>query len=178
MNYKLMENISIALWLGFAALLVYQAEEYHWPGTFPDWINKIFYKNRKPVRYPADPRSSFIINVLVEWTTFILAAILAEDALWLGIAVMIFAFGNFVKHAFYYNIKAHTWYNPGMISSIVCFLPVSAFFFLSVIGSDEVAVIDYLIGIPMGIFFTTISSVEVIGWWRTKHTRWFHFSFM
>jgi hypothetical protein len=37
---------------------------------------------------------------------------LEENALWLGIAVMVFCFGSFVKHAFYYNIKARSWYNP------------------------------------------------------------------
>ncbi|HVU54765.1 MAG TPA: HXXEE domain-containing protein [Puia sp.] len=171
LNARLMGNIQSLLWLAFAALLLFQAEEYHWPGSYPEWLNKIAGKQKKNYRAPLSVKSNFIINVLVEWTTFIIAAILEEDALWLGVAVMVFCFGSFVKHVFYYNIKARTWYNPGVATSIVCMLPVSAFFFIEIIRGQKTEITDYLLGFPLGIFFTLVTSVEVINWIKSRHFR-------
>jgi hypothetical protein len=170
---RLMGNIQSLLWLAFAALLLFQAEEYHWPGSYPEWLNKVSGKDKTNYRAPLSVNSNLIINVLVEWTTFIAAAILEEDALWLGIGVMVFCFGSFVKHTFYYNIKAKSRYNPGMATSIICLLPVSAFFFFEIIKWQKASVTDYLIGLPLGIFFTLVTSVEVINWIKARQFRIF-----
>jgi hypothetical protein len=169
LNARLMGSIQSLLWLGFAALLLFQAEEYHWPGSYPEWLSKLSGKGKISDRTPLTANSNFIIHVLVQWTTFIVAAIFEEDALWLGMAVMIFCFGSFIKHTFYYNIKARTWYNPGMATSILCLLPVSAFFFREVIGKQKASLTDYLVGVPLGIFFTLVTSVEVINWIKSRH---------
>lgn len=163
-----MSDASLALWMGFAALLLHHAEEYHWPGNFSQWINKFFYKGRQVLDSSEQRHSAFIINVGVEWTSFILAALLVDKVLWLGIAVMLFCFGNFIKHAIYYTIRSRTWYNPGMISSILFLLPVSLFFFWSILHDPDTASWNYYIGIPLGIFFSRVSSVQLIEWIRTK----------
>ncbi|GAC1426478.1 MAG: hypothetical protein NVSMB7_02940 [Chitinophagaceae bacterium] len=164
MNSHRMSYVSMALWMGLAALLLHHAEEYHWPGNFPQWINKIFYRGKRPGTSSFNVQAAFIINVGVEWTTFLLAAFFAEDAWWLGIATMIFCFGNFIKHTFYYNLKAKTRYNPGMLTSVLCLLPVSLFFFWSIIKYDIAGTLDYIIGVPLGIFFTLVSSVKLVEW--------------
>ncbi|MDE3253824.1 MAG: HXXEE domain-containing protein [Bacteroidota bacterium] len=161
-----MSNASLALWMGFAALLLHHAEEYHWPGNFSQWINKLFYKGRQEVNTPVQLHYSFIINVGVEWSSFLLAAFLVDRAWWLGIAVMLFCLGNFFKHAIYYTIRSGTWYNPGMISSIIFLLPVSLYFFWSVLHDPDIAIWNYCIGIPLGIFFSRVSSVQLIEWIR------------
>lgn len=163
-----MSNVSLALWMGFAALLLHHAEEYHWPGNFAQWINKLFYKGRLAVNNPGQLHYSFIINVGVEWSSFLLAAFFVDRALWLGIAVMLFCFGNFIKHAIYYTLKSRTWYNPGMISSILFLLPVSLYFFWSVLHDPDTDIWNYYIGIPLGLFFSRVSSVQLIEWIRTK----------
>lgn len=164
MHLNKMSYVSLSLWMAFAALLLHQTEEYHWPGSFQSWINKIFYKNQRPVNYKNYDTSAFIVNVGVEWSSFMLAAWLAEDALWLGMAIMVFCFGNFIKHTFYYNSKAHTRYNPGMITSILFLLPVSVFFGWAVITEDVGTPVDYIVGIPLGIFFSMVSSVKLMEW--------------
>jgi len=170
LNASRMGSVQSLLWLAFAGLLLFQAEKYHWPGSYPEWLKKISNKHTA-IRAPLSPQSDFVINVLVEWTTFIVAAIMEEDALWLGIAVMVFCSGSFVKHCFYYNLRAKSRYNPGMVTSIVCFLPLSAFFFTAIIRDEKANVVDYLAGIPVGIFFTLITSVEVINWLKSRHYR-------
>ncbi|HWB94792.1 MAG TPA: HXXEE domain-containing protein [Puia sp.] len=172
LNASRMGSVQSLLWLAFAALLLFQAEKYHWPGSYPEWLNKISNKGAA-VRTPLSAQSDFVINVLVEWTTFIVAAILAEDAIWLGIGVMIFCFGSLVKHCFYYNFKAKSRYNPGMLTSIVCFLPVSVFFFVEIIREGKADVTDYLVGLLLGILFTLITSVAVINWIKSRHFRSF-----
>jgi hypothetical protein len=163
-----MSNASLALWMGFAALLLHHAEEYHWPGNFAQWINKFFYKGKLAVDTPGQLHYSFIINVGVEWSSFLLAAFLVDRALWLGMAVMLFCLGNFIKHAIYYPLKSGTGYNPGMISSILFLLPVSLYFFWSVLHDPDTASWNYYIGIPLGIFFSRVSSVQLIEWIRKK----------
>jgi len=165
-----MSNVSLALWMGFASLLLHQVEEYHWPGYFPEMLNKVLYKSKIPDRYPLNANSAFIIDVGIEWTTYIVAAFLAESALWLGIAVMVFSFGNFIMHAFYYNIKAKTFYNPGMVTSVIFLLPVSVFFFWSVITGHIAGMWDYVIGIPLGIFFNLVNFVKIIDWLKDRDT--------
>jgi hypothetical protein len=108
--------------------------------------------------------ASFFTNVCVEWVTFILAAALVNVALWLGIATMLFCFGNFIKHAVYYNIKARSRYNPGMLTAVFFLLPVSLFFFINVIRHNTASLWDWVIGIPLGIFFTLVSSVKLMEW--------------
>ncbi|MDE3236722.1 MAG: HXXEE domain-containing protein [Bacteroidota bacterium] len=164
MHLNKMSYVSLSLWMGFSALLLHQTEEYHWPGSFQKWINKKFYTTPRQNLYKNYDTSSFIVNVGVEWSTFILAALLAEKALWLGIAIMVFCLGNFFKHTIYYNLKAKTRYNPGMLTSIVFMLPVSVFFFWSVISDGTAGVWDYTVGIPLGIFFSMVSSVTLIEW--------------
>ncbi|HWB26024.1 MAG TPA: HXXEE domain-containing protein [Chitinophagaceae bacterium] len=163
-----MSYASLALWMGFAALLLHHAEEYHWPGDFPQWIYKMFYRHRAQKPYLFTVNATFITKVCVEWTTFLLAAFLADKALWLGIATMLFCLGNFIKHAVYYNIKANSWYNPGMFTAVVFLLPVSLFFFISIIKNNTASVWDYVVGIPLGIFFTLVSSVKLLEWLQQK----------
>ncbi len=169
LNARLMGDIQALLWLAFAALLLFQAEEYHWPGSYPEWMNRTAHKKQLSYRAPLTIRSNFIVHVVVQWTTFLLAAVLEEDALWLGIAVMTFCFGSFIKHTFYYNIRTGSRYNPGMVTSIVCLLPVSSFFFIQLIREDKAYLSDYLIGIPLGIVFTLGTSVEVINWAKSRY---------
>ena len=168
MHLNKMSYVSLSLWMAFAALLLHQTEEYHWPGSFQSWINKIFYKNQRPVNYKNYDTSAFIVNVGVEWSSFIIAAWLAEDALWLGMAIMVFCFSNFIKHTFYYNSKAHTRYNPGMITAILFLLPISVFFGWAVITEDVGTPVDYIVGIPLGIFFSMVSSVKLMEWVRRQ----------
>ena len=74
-------------------------------------------------------------------------------------------------HTFYYNIKAKTKYNPGMVTSIVFLLPVSVFFFWSLITENAAGVWDYVIGIPLGLIFIFVNFVKLIDWMKDKNVQ-------
>ncbi|NIM35497.1 MAG: HXXEE domain-containing protein [Hydrotalea flava] len=137
-------------------------------------INKVLYKSKLPDSYPLNPNSAFIMDVGVQWTTFIIAGFLSISAVWLGIAVMLFLFGNFIMHTFYYNIKAKTKYNPGMVTGIVFLMPVSIFYFWALISEHAAGVWDYVIGLPLGLIFIFVNFVKLIDWMKNKNV---HFKF-
>ncbi|MBY0346739.1 MAG: HXXEE domain-containing protein [Hydrotalea flava] len=174
MEINKISDVTLAIWVGFASLLLHQFEEYHWPGYFPQMINKVLYKSKLPDSYPLNPNSAFIMDVGVQWTTFIIAGFLSISAVWLGIAVMLFLFGNFIMHTFYYNIKAKTKYNPGMVTGIVFLMPVSIFYFWALISEHAAGVWDYVIGLPLGLIFIFVNFVKLIDWMKNKNV---HFKF-
>ncbi|MBL0009004.1 MAG: hypothetical protein IPP25_17995 [Saprospiraceae bacterium] len=58
------------------------------------------FKSKMPDRYPLNTNSAFYVNVVVGWTSHFLAAVLAEKAIWLGIATMVVSVGNALAHTF------------------------------------------------------------------------------
>ena len=151
------------LWLSFASLCLHQVEEYRFPGTFPGMINTVMFKSERPDRYPLDPRSAMIINMGLGWGTYLLAALLAERAVWLGIASVLVSLGNVVAHTFLFNIKGHSWYNAGMATCWLLFVPV-AFLFFRVLSSEHLATTaDWAIGITLGILLN-IAVLKGISW--------------
>jgi hypothetical protein len=56
------------------------------------------------------------VNVLIGWSTYFLAAILGEKAIWLGIATILISPGNTIAHTFLFNIKGRMFYNAGLLT--------------------------------------------------------------
>ena len=139
------------MWLSLVSLFFHQLEEYRIVGTFPGMINSVMFKSSMPDRYPLNSNSALIINVGMGWLFYLLAALLGERAIWLGIATMMVSAGNIVAHTFLFNIKGRTFRNAGMLTSWFCFLPC-VIFFIQLIRSTVVPTsIDLWIGIPLGI---------------------------
>lgn len=139
------------VWLSFASLCLHQVEEYRLPGTFPGMINTVMFKSDRPDRYPLNMRSAMLINMGLGWGTYLLAALLAERAVWLGIVTVLISLGNVVAHTFLFNIKGRSWYNAGMATCWLFFVPVAIAFF-HVLSSEHIATtVDFAIGIPLGI---------------------------
>lgn len=74
------------VWLSLLSLLLHQLEEYRIVGTFPGMVNQVMFKSEQPDRYPLNTNSALMVNVIMGWTLYFLAAILAEKAIWLGMA--------------------------------------------------------------------------------------------
>ena len=67
------------------------------------------------------------------WLFYFLAALFGEKVLWLGMATILVSAGNFVAHTFLFNIKGKTFYNPGMLTADLLFLPIAVYFFMLVV---------------------------------------------
>ena len=168
--YRSMSNYQMLMWVSLISLFIHQLEEYRIVGSFPAMINKVMFHSDLPDRYPLNPQTALIINVLVGWLVYLLAAVFAEKAIYLGIAAILISLGNTIAHTFVFNIKANTFYNAGMASSILLFLPISIIFFYMLIVQNIAQPIDYIIGIPLGIVLNVVGVLQLIIWLKDKKT--------
>src|SRR5436305_14261392 len=84
--------------LSLVALFLHPSEEYRMAGTFPGMLNAVVYHSKKPDRYPLNTNTALLVNVVLGWTAYFLAAAFAEKAIWLGMATMVVSIGNVVAH--------------------------------------------------------------------------------
>ena len=116
------------------ALPLHQFEEYELPGGGPIVINKVFWgEKERYLNYPGNWNSIMIVN-LSSYIFYILALCL-PNVIWLGLGTMLFNLFQVLGHCFEMNIKGKTWYNPGMATSIVLFLPISIAYIVQVAES-------------------------------------------
>jgi Protein of unknown function with HXXEE motif len=151
---------------------LHQFEEYRYPGYFPGMMNTVMFSSKKPDRYPLNTNIAFIINVFVGWFTYFLAAVFGERVLWLGIATILVSVGNFIAHTFLFNIKGKTFYNPGMLTAIVLFLPIAAYFGYLLIQGNLATPIDWIVGVVLGILLNFIGILKLIDWLKDENTEY------
>src|ERR1700712_1526395 len=92
-NHHNLTDYQIIVWVSLITLFFHQLEEYRIAGTFPGMLNTALYKSTMPDRYPLNTNTAFYVNVVVGWTFYVLAAVLAEKAIWLGIATIMVSLG-------------------------------------------------------------------------------------
>lgn len=169
-SYRSLTAYQILMWLSLVSLFFHQLEEYRIVGTFPGMINKVMYQSHMPDRYPLNTNTSLLINTIVGWLAYLLAACFATKAVWLGMATILVSLGNFAAHTFLFNIKGKTYYNAGMITSWVLFVPCIYCFFYIVYSGHLITTTDYLIGLPLGIALNLLGVLKMIDWLKDKNT--------
>ncbi len=160
----------LLMWLSLASLLLHQVEEYRVVGTFPGMLNHVMYQSAQPDRYPLNTNTALIVNVGVGWTSYALAAIVAEHAIWLGMATVLVSAGNTVAHTVVFNLRGKSLFNPGMATSLVLFVPVVGAFFWLIHTQQLVQVHDYLIGVSLGVALNVVGILKLIDWMKDPHT--------
>ena len=164
--------ISLLLWLSLISLFLHQFEEYRYPGYFPGMMNTVMFSSKQPDRYPLNTNTAFIINVFIGWLSYLLAAFFGERALWLGIATILVSVGNFIAHTFLFNIKGKTFYNPGMFTAIVLFVPIAAYFGFLLVQSNLATSADWIAGILLGVALNVIGILKLIDWLKDENTEY------
>ena len=165
-----LSGLSGLLWVSLVSLFLHQFEEYRYPGYFPGMINSVLFSSKQPDRFPLNSNTSLIVNVVIGWLFYFLAAVFAEQTLWLGIATILVSVGNFVGHTFLFNIKGKTVYNPGMLTAVTLFLPIALYFFYFVIQQGLVTPIDWVLGIMLGIALNYLGILKLIDWLKDENT--------
>jgi hypothetical protein len=163
-------GITLLLWLNLIALFLHQFEEYRYPGYFPGMMNKVMFDSQEADRYPLNSQAALLVNVIIGWLVYFLAAVFSEKTIWLGIAAVLISTGNFIAHSFLFNIKGKTRYNPGMVVAILLFLPLSIAFFVLVIRQNAASTLDWIIGIALGVALNYVGILKVIDWLKNKKT--------
>lgn len=170
LNFRTLSSYQLLLWLSLVSLFFHQLEEYRIASTFPGMVNTAMYHSDMPDRYPLNSQTSLIVNVVVGWLFYFLAAIFAEKAVWLGLATIVVSIGNTVAHTTVFNIKGKTLYNAGLVTSWLLFVPCTYFFFKIVYTDHLINLIDYIIGIPLGIALNVIGIIKLIDWMADRNT--------
>ena len=171
--FLLISNVNgmqLLLCINLIALFLHQFEEYRFPGYFPEMLNSVMFSSTQPDRFPLNSNSALIVNLTTGWLFYSLAAIFAENAIWLGIATMMVSSGNFIGHTFIFNIKGRTLYNPGMLTSVILFLPISVYFFYLVIRSGSATPLVWIAGIILGIVLNYIGVLKLVEWFKNRNT--------
>jgi hypothetical protein len=163
-------GLALLLWLSLITLFLHQFEEYHYPGYFPGMLNSVLFSSRQPDRYPLNAQTSLIVNVIVGWLCYFLAAVFSDKVVWLGIATILVSIGNILAHTFLFNIKGRTVYNPGMLTALVFFLPLSVFFFSWVVQHHAASTLDWIFGIILGIALNYIGVIKIVDWMKDPNT--------
>jgi hypothetical protein len=170
LNFPAFGKVQLILWISLISLFVHQLEEYRFPGYFPGMINAAVYQSTMPDRYPLNSQTSLIVNVIIGWLAYLLAALFGSYCIWLGIATIVISLGNFFAHTFMFNIKGRTWYNPGTATSILLFLPIAIWFFITIRSVLLVSAMDWTIGIVLGFVLNYVGIIKLIDWMANRNT--------
>ncbi|KAB8141701.1 HXXEE domain-containing protein [Chloroflexia bacterium SDU3-3] len=168
--FTTLSPIAFLLWVSLAALFLHQFEEYRFPGYFPGMVNLTLFASKQPDRYPLNTNTAFVVNVLLGWLSYFLAAMLNERAIWLGIATMLVSVGNIIAHTFLFNLKGKTLYNPGIATADMLFLPIAVLFFQRISQTHSVMLFDWIVGVVLGIALNYIGILKLIDWLKDDQT--------
>lgn len=153
-------GIHLVLWISLLSLFAHQVEEWRWPGWFPGMLNVVLFRSSDPWRFPLNVRSGLVVNVVLGWLAYLLAALLGERALWLGIATIMVSIGNCVLHLIVIPIRGRMPYNPGMATSLVLFVPITVWFFVT--AAPQLSASDLIVGIVLGIVLDVAGVIGLI----------------
>lgn len=172
LKFNSFTDYQVLMWFSLISLFFHQLEEYRIVGTFPGMINTVMYKSDIPDRYPLNTNTSFIINVFIGWGFYLLAAIFAENAVWLGIATILVSFGNVIAHTILFNLKGRTIFNAGMATSLLFFVPCIYYFIIIVQRNNLLTKSDIIFGIILGVILNFIGVLKMIDWMADKKTKY------
>ncbi|WP_276088653.1 HXXEE domain-containing protein [Pedobacter sp. JY14-1] len=172
LKFKTLSHYQLLMWLSLVSLFLHQLEEYRIAGTFPGMLNTVMFKSDLPDRYPLNTNTALLINVMVGWSSYFLAAIFAERVVWLGLATIAVSIGNAIAHIVVFNVRGKTLYNAGLVTSSLLFVPCTYFFFFVVSSEHLIKLSDYLIGIPLGIFLNVVGVLKFIKWMADRNTNY------
>jgi hypothetical protein len=168
--FTLLSAMSLLLWLSLIALFIHQFEEYRYPGYFPGMVNVTLFASKQPDRYPLNTNTALIVNVIVGWFFYFLAAVFSERGVWLGIATMLVSVGNIVAHTFLFNLKGKTLYNPGMVTADLLFGPIVVSFFWLILQTSLATSLDWIVGVGLGLALNYIGILKLIDWLKDDRT--------
>jgi hypothetical protein len=115
-------------------------------------------------------QSALVVNVGVGWGSYLLAALLGPRAPWLGLAAILVSAGNILMHTLVFNLRGRTWYNPGMLTAVVLFLPVAVYFFYLLAAGGLATPLDWVVGLVLGAILNYVGVLKVVDWMKDRNT--------
>lgn len=159
--------------LNLGVIFLHFYEEFLFPGGFPKFANTLFApKDSTPDiadRYPLNNMSALWTN----WGTalfFYLPAVLFPDAIWFGLAPMIFGgVAQVIIHGIVNNKILKTWYNSGLASSVLGHLPLMILYILHIEEQHLATAWDYVIGVLLMVaWYVVVIRILIAKLWESK----------
>lgn len=167
-----LSGFRVLLCISLVTLFLHQFEEYQFPGYFPRMINTAMFGSKSPDRYPLNANTAWLINVWIGWGLYALAIVFGEHAVWLATASILVSIGNVVAHTFLFNIRARTYYNPGMLTAICLFLTLSVYYFVFIASHGLLHPDTLLGGLILGVVINYFGIFKLITLLANKKTRY------
>ena len=124
----------------FAALLIiymlHQIEEHLWPGGFREFANAHVFRSGRD-DWPVGRGGVAIVNIGMVWLPVALAVIWPVALRWLGLALVALTLVNALTHIVT-SIRFRS-YNPGLVTSIVLFLPFTIWVLADEAGGGQLS---------------------------------------
>ncbi|RAP18995.1 hypothetical protein C2W64_04316 [Brevibacillus laterosporus] len=171
MDWQAISEIRAILWLSFVAILFHQFEEYRWPGYFGGLFNVLIFKSEYPKRYPLNPQSAMIINIVIAYVFYLLPVIF-PDIIWLGLAPILMGFFQLIWHGIFANIKAKTLYNPGLFAVVSLHIPVGGWYIYHIITHKLATTTDWVVGTIYFIIAVYVLIIKGNMWLKDKQSRY------
>ncbi len=165
-NINYIERLLLA---SLMALPIHQFEEYELPGGGPIVINRVFWgEKERYLNYPGNWNSIMIVNLSAY--IFYILAIVFPNCIWLGLSTMLFNLFQVLGHCLEMNIKGKTLYNPGMISSIVLFIPISVAYIVYVFPCLDG--VTWFLSVVFLIFMLLVSVILPVQLLKNKNSKY------
>lgn len=154
----------------FAALLViymlHQTEEHLWPGGFRQFANAHVFKSGND-DWPVYEGGVALINIGFVWLPVGLAALFPGPLRWLGLAWVGLTFFNAITHIVT-SIRLRI-YNPGLITSIVLFLPFTIWVLVREVSAGLLSGWQVALLIVLGILLhVPVAAMFVVPYLRAR----------
>ncbi len=158
-NDKTILDFQSLLWLHFAILLLHQFEEYSFPGNFKEFYNTALLNKNPVTKYPLNDKGILLVNVILAWPFYLIAAIMGDKTLYLTIGLAGVTFLNgFVHNLMYFRLKK---YNPGLLTGLILFIPFGLYLLIKI---DDLGLADpksWIIGFAIFLIGTALIPLSI-----------------
>ena len=156
-----LRTVQVILLLSFAVLTLHQFEEYAWPGGEPWIINEVMKpKGSRPDRYPLNQNNAFFMNVPLAWS-FYLIPVFFPDVVWLGLAPVLFGFGQFIGHGIANNKKLRALYNSGLAAVVLGHIPIGIWYLVEVYSKSMITLWDWVFAVAYMALFMGVGMLRI-----------------
>jgi Protein of unknown function with HXXEE motif len=152
----------------FIALLciyvAHQIEEHLWPGGFRQFANEFVFKSGEE-NWPVDRAGVALVNTGFVWVPLLAAALFPVSLAWVGLGWIGLTLINGISHiATTVRLRR---YNPGLVTSIVLFLPFTLWVLVNRHIAGTLSGIDVAAMLVAGIVLhVPVAAVFVVPFWR------------
>jgi hypothetical protein len=145
--------------------MAHQVEEHFWPGGFRQFANAHVFKTGLD-GWPVGRGGVALVNVGFVWAPLLAAALFPDVLRWVGIAWMGLTAVNAVTHIIT-GIRIRPHYNPGLVTSIVLFLPFTIAYFHDRLASGAMSGADVVTALVLGaLLHLPVAAVFVVPYRR------------